>query len=274
MIRKQVCLSAALLALAVPAASVSAATIGLFYNASYVDTSTGGIGEAYNLKQTLAGQGNSVSTFTGLADSDWASTFAANQVVVVPEQELGNLSTALTTAAKTTIANAVASGKGLIVMGDFNGKDVALLNGVFGTSLTGGGIYASGQSISRTATAAGTAFATAPATLSANNGTYPISTASLPSGYQSLYTIGADTAVFTNATGNLVFLAYDWYDASPTGSQDGGWLAVLDGAVASAVPEPEALSLLALGGSALLLRRWRTQATRNPSHPSRKQGAS
>jgi len=79
----------------------------------------------------------------------------------------------------------------------------------------------------------------------------------LPTGALSIYENGGNASVWTVGvgSGSLVFLGWDWFDAVPGGgSQDGGWVDVLDRAVrvraASTVPEPGSLVLL---GAALLV---------------------
>lgn len=59
------------------------------------------------------------------------------------------------------------------------------------------------------------------------------STSSLPGSAKSIYTTGTDTtvALIPFGSGTIAFLAYDWFNAEPVGSQDGGWLQVLDSAV-------------------------------------------
>ena len=61
---------------AAPAAVPSDINIALFFDPTYVDTSTGGSGEAYNLQQTLLDQGFNVTTFTGVTTAEWTAALA------------------------------------------------------------------------------------------------------------------------------------------------------------------------------------------------------
>jgi hypothetical protein len=49
-------------------------------------------------------------------------------------------------------------------------------------------------------------------------------------------------ARISHGLGQVVYLGWDWYDAIPPGTHDGGWLEVLNRAVLEA-PEPDAAAL-------------------------------
>src|SRR4051812_46751219 len=70
-----------------PSAAATGDTVALFFDSNYVDTSTTGGGEAYNLQQTLLGQGYTVDSFTGVTTLDWTTALSGAQVVAVPELE-------------------------------------------------------------------------------------------------------------------------------------------------------------------------------------------
>jgi hypothetical protein len=119
----------------------------------------------------------------------------------------------------------VATGGGLIVFDRAGSNGTALLNTLFGYGLTagpGGGPYKKSGEV------AGTAFATGPASLPDNDATDSLDTATLPSGAAAMYANGASAAVvaFSVGTGEVVFLGWDWFDAAPAGTQNGGWLLV------------------------------------------------
>jgi len=109
----------------------------------------------------------------------------------------------------------------------------ALLNTLFGYGLTAG---AGGGPYAPTGEVAGTAFAGGPASLPDNDGTSSLDTATLPSGAATMYANGANAAVvaFSVGTGEVVYLAWDWFDAAPVGAQNGGWLPILRRAVVDA----------------------------------------
>jgi hypothetical protein len=219
------------------AGAAAGSTVAVFDNGSFVDTANNSyLSESDNVQATLSGLGHSVTTFTGFAVADFTAAFSANQVVLIPELEVGDLNASLTPAARTVIANAVAGGKRLVVHGH-NVRDNLLMNAVFGLSLTDGTIYGAGEAIAQTPAAAGTAFAATPPAIAAHSAVFTISTASLPPSYKSIYAIGGDTAVFTNATGSLVYLGWDWLNAAPLGAYS-DWASTLAAAVSFPVPEP------------------------------------
>jgi len=94
---------------------------------------------------------------------------------------------------------------------------------VGGGSLTG----------TKTAEAAGTAFGGGPTTLPDFSATNPLNASSLPAGASVMYANGTDAwvASFAYGSGEIVYLAWDWFDAKPLGAINGGWLPVLRRAV-------------------------------------------
>jgi Ca2+-binding RTX toxin-like protein len=141
----------------------------------------------------------------------------------------------------------------LIVSAAFANTTVFLT--VFGYSLAVG---AGGVTSPRTGEVAGTSFAGGPASLAANNATRSLAAGSLPGGAATMYADGANATVvaFSYGDGEIVFLGWDWFGAAPVGTQDGGWLNVLNRAVAevagtgctiSGTPGPD--TLVGTGGS-------------------------
>ena len=225
--------------------TAAASTVAVFDNASFVDTANNSfLSESDNVQATLSGLGHSVTTFTGFAAADFTAAFSANQVVLIPELEVADLNASLTPAARTVIANAVAGGKRLVVHGH-NVRDNFLMNAVFGLSLSDGTAFGAGEAISQTPAASGTAFAATPATIAAHSTVFTISTSSLPPTYKSIYAIGGNTAVFTNATGSLVYLGWDWFNAAPLGTHN-DWASTLDAAVSFPVPEPGCAAMVGM----------------------------
>ena len=135
--------------------------------------------------------------------------------------------------ARTAIADFVSDGGTLIINADASSHYIYLLNSTFGYWLSSGS-WGSPYNLNTT-DAAGTVFAAGPASLPYNNGTYDLSTASLPAGALSIYEDASNTAVAQIAYGDgtIIILCWDWYDAAPTGSLDGGWLEVLYWAMAT-----------------------------------------
>ena len=63
-----------------------------------------------------------------------------------------------------------------------------------------------------------------------NDAVYTIDPDYLPLGARVIYqgiNGGVAVAIIPRAKGAIIFLGYDWYNAAPHGSQDGGWLEIL-----------------------------------------------
>lgn len=211
--------------------------IALFFHGSYVDTAESSIGEATNLRDTLQSLGYQVTTFTGTSAVNISTALTGKNVLIIPELERADLTPALDSTARTVITDFVNNGGTLLTFADYSGRSLTLLNSLFsGYSLTRN--YAHSSSFSRTADAIDTVFETGPTSLPNNNGTYPITTSSLPIGSKSVYASGSSNALFSKeeGLGTVMQFGWDWYNAQPTGYQDGGWLNVLDLAMSSISP--------------------------------------
>jgi hypothetical protein len=238
--------------LAVPAQQLAAtklvnAQVAVFDSELYVDTFGSTSSESDNVQASLRSLGHTVRTFTGIDAASISAAVAGADVLLIPEMEVGNL--VLDPAAVSVLRDFVSSGGTFIINGDSDSGDENLLNSLFGYSLTQGSILASGQPIGRTTIGAGTTFADDPSSLPANNGTYNLTT-TLPAGSLSLYQVDSSSAVsvMPYGTGQVVHLAFDWFNAEPTGTQNGGWLQVLD----SAISRPSGLTPVAEDTTALL----------------------
>jgi len=262
---------AALGAWLVAAAPAAAVSVVVFDDAAWVNT-TGSFGqESLNVQASLVSLGYGVSTFTGLSGADWQSAAASADVILLPEQsEQGfdpTLAESLDPAAVAAIRSFVADGGGFIIHShpDFFRNDVNFLNEIFDFSIAAVASPNSAQDL--VAGAAGTAFEGGPLTIADLSAIGFIG--ALPAGATPIYQEAFDqvsVAILPFGDGEIVYLGWDWFDAAPLGSSDGGWLEVLDlsiqqvgGSHASSVPAPAALPLLlsALGMAALLRGRRR-----------------
>src|SRR5688500_14035003 len=98
--------------------------VAVFDNGSFVDTFSGGTGaESDNVQASLASLGHTVSVFTGTSASAINSALAGKDVLLIPEQERGNLVAALDPAARAAIQNFVSNGGGLVIHGFSNLAD-------------------------------------------------------------------------------------------------------------------------------------------------------
>ena len=211
--------------------AASAATVAVYDDAAYVDSTNNSGAESDNLQASLAALGHTAKPFVGITAADFSAGLAGANALLIPEQENGNLAPNLSGDAVHMIRSYVASGGGLIIHGDFQDTGAAdFLNRVFGIVVT------EGQSpgvTTRQPYADGTAFASGPATLPANNGMDYLT--GLPAGATPIYTNGANASVaaFAFGDGVVVFLGWDWFNSAPpnVGGQDGGWQNVLGRAV-------------------------------------------
>jgi T1SS-143 domain-containing protein len=172
----------------------------------------------------------------GNAGDSYDADATVNGVLFMPELENGDLNSALDTDAKQAIKSFVEAGGQLVINGSYGSEDESLLNDIFGFSITNGSNTSSNvPTFSQTGAVTGTDFESGPAQLNNPNGTYTWDISSLPAEATVMYSDGDDAAVVTIPVGDgqITFLAYDWYNAAPTGSQDGGWTDILDIAVSA-----------------------------------------
>lgn len=222
------------------ARKLSGAQVLLFDNGAFVDTAGSSSSEADNLRAALQSLGHVVTDFTGTTGAALDAALFGKEVIVFPEFEIANFAPSAGFAAE--LRAFIARGGTLVISGDVDNGDEAFLNSVFGYSLVNGSDSTFGfPDIAKTA-AANTVptFGDDPATLPTANGTYNTTIGSLPSTAKVLYTApNGDAAVWAAAygTGQVVFLSFDFFDAAPVGSQDGGWLQVLDSAISVAIDD-------------------------------------
>jgi hypothetical protein len=213
--------------------------LALFADPNFVhyDKEAGIASEGINLEAALVSLGYAVIPFGGVSASAFSTAVATVDTLVIPELERQSLAPALNSEARSTISNFVASGGTIIIHSQFSDHDEALINAVFGMNLTPGleGIGAGGSR--KTEAASGTFFEDTPDPLPHNDGTRTWLASSLPEKTaHSIYQFDDTGIDFTTVgmipfgAGRIVFLAWDWYDGVPIGSQDGGWLAILEAA--------------------------------------------
>jgi len=233
--RRSLVVAAALASLAaatLPARPAHAAALAVFDNARYVDTnSLDPQAEADNIRRSLERAGNSTSRFTKFDAAGIRAALASAQALVIPELEVADLAADMTADAKQAIADYVFAGGGMIIAGTSNERAADLLNQIFGWNLSTGVV---GQSTIDEGQAAGTFFEGGVANLAENARTRGLNDGSLPQDSRRIYSSGIVSTVvlLTHGLGRVVYLGWDWFDAKPRGTQDGGWISVLDAAVA------------------------------------------
>jgi hypothetical protein len=225
------------------AAPVPPAKVALFFNGTYVDT----VQEANNTKVTLEAN-STVTTFTGITAGDFTAALADADILVIPEFDTAPLLPDLSTAAQTVIANWVEAGGRLIMQDPGSNDAVGLANSVFGFTMTSDGSCP----CDKTAAATGTEFAAGSSTIPGPSATDGLVISSLPAGSKSIYTDQASPSsglvVIPAGKGALVFFGWDWFEAPPQGSQDGGWLALLQDA--AVMPVATVADTTSVAGSA------------------------
>jgi hypothetical protein len=223
-----------------PSTAATGDTVALFFDSNYVDTATDGGGEAYNVQQTLLGQGYTVDTFTGVTTADWTTALSGAQVVAVPELEVsgGDLPADLEAGALAALQAFVTSGGRLITFSDRNFEFLEEVLNLPVDSVDDG----DGCPCTKTAAAAGTEWGSGPATLGNNDATDPVLVSTLPTGTTSIYTSDSDAdasalALIPAGSGSVVYFAWDWFFEE---GQDDNWFDVLNLSISgSPAPPPE-----------------------------------
>lgn len=208
--------------------------VALLANSNFVEYDTALYDyEASEMEHTLRHLGVPVTLVTDVDSTSLAAALGGAGALVIPEQEGSNaLADSLSAGALALIVDWVDSTGGLlIVCPDDKGRD--LLDSLFGYTLNGGGNQ-NNYALSASA-AAGTAFAGGPAVVWDNDGTYTVDEGSLPGGAHAVYQEATDVVVtvIPRGRGAVVLLGWDWYNAFPHGSQDGGWIETLRRALRS-----------------------------------------
>lgn len=202
-----------------------ARSVALIVNSVFVDYDTADYGsEASEMEHTLRSFGVQINPITAYDSTTLAGVLATSQALIFPEA-FSAIPESLSTGTLALIRDWVDSTGGvLIVVPESDNR--ALLDSLFGYTITGGSSH---NTYDLGAGAAGTAFAGAASLVWDNDGTYVINAASLPVGAHVVYANGTDVvvSVIPQGRGVVVTLGWDWYNAAPHGSQDGGWIDAL-----------------------------------------------
>ncbi|MCP5304454.1 MAG: hypothetical protein H6953_03320 [Chromatiaceae bacterium] len=232
-----------------------AAAVAVFDDASFVAE------ESDNIQAVLSTTlGHTVSTFTGTADGVFGTALSGADALVIPEQENGDLSSALSATAIAEITGFMASGGQVVVVGSYyttgDGFGAAMVNALLGTAF-GETDFSTASSSSITAAAAATPFAGGPASLPNLSGTSGLTGVAAAN---TVYQTGGAASVAWFSAG-LTYIGWDFFDAAPLRTTDPqGWETILDIAVTprdTQVPVPATALLLLAGivGSRAVSRR-------------------
>ncbi len=232
---------------------LSQAKVSLFFDSHYVATAENQYNEATNSKLSLQTLGHKVSTFSlpkGKQAKAFADAVKHADVLYVPALYYHKLIPG--DASAYIIRDFVRHGGSLVVNNDaYSDNATKFVNAVFDTDI----VELSGAdttSNSRTGSTAGTTFAGDPADLPGNDDTDTWLTTSLPLGSDTLYSNGAGGSTvfgFQFGKGQVIMLGWDWEDAVPNGSQDGGWLQVLQSSISRTDGHPTGNIITGGGGN-------------------------
>lgn len=206
------------------ASAASAATV--YYYTDTAVVASGGGSETVNMRADLVALGHTVIDFSGGTMATWGPVLAAANLIIIPEQENGSLTGYTDAAVETAIQAYVTGGKSIQFVGS-SGNTGFAMNALFGYSLTDGTALGAGEPLAlNVAGATGTPFAGGAATLPANNGSFSITSASLPGGARCIYDRGPDCFVFMTSygSGRVMYTAWDYF----LPAADGGWNAFQD----------------------------------------------
>ena len=198
--------------------------------------------EADEIRLSLQALGHSALAFENdNSPGAWAGALENMDVLVIPELERSFSSEidSLATSVGEVIREFVQAGGKLIIGGSREGKAAEFLNKVFAAdsfSLTEAHTSDSGAAVhKKVAGADGTPFVMAPDSLLENFRSSGLKVDDLPPSAKSAYETEHDGMTFSVVTqfpigmGKITYLGWDWNDALPSsGSQDGGWLQILD----------------------------------------------
>lgn len=209
--------------------------IYILINDTYVDYVADPLGdnvyEANNIMEYLDANTIAYETFSDISESGWNSVVyeISYGYVVIPEIEKADILPDMSAGAKSAVNNFVSNGGKLLMFAPDNGDVIPFLNDIFSFSIGGEG----GVSEPISLTIAGSAlFPSESPTISSLSDTSSLDTSTLPAESVTIYEgSGANESVVTMipyGSGKIYVLGWDWYDASPLGGEDGGWLSLLE----------------------------------------------
>jgi|GEM_PF-6840827 len=214
-----------------------ASKIALFYDPLYVDINEGNIfAEASNLKASLELLGHETLLYT-----DFSNIVGADfDLVIIPELEKIGIVENLSSDQFSLYQNYVEDGGSIIIMGVVSGSEfqgdnaINFINKINGSDLSIGGPVLEGTCI-KNQNFTGMGFSSVPDEIDNNNAVVYIQ----PNFSEEINVLyynkenpsEAAVAELKVGKGSLMYFGWGWWNASPIGSQDGGWLSLLDSAI-------------------------------------------
>ena len=220
--------------------------IGLFYHKDYIQIDEGNIfAEGSNMNASI----DMLGYDTNLINEFSSSNIIESDLIIIPELERKNLYLDLNSDQKEDLKNFVNNGGGLIISGvvapnEANAKNATdLLNGVFDFSLKTSEVALTGHSL-KDVEGNQFGFAGSPDKIP-NNNSIAFITSGLPSSSVSIYSDSnnsdhSSVSIIEFGKGKIIYLGWGWWNALPNGTQDGGWLSILEAAInIASCPQPE-----------------------------------
>lgn len=230
----------------VPVAPIGTNNVYIFTDSYYVWYSA-------NLMAVMDLIGISYVSFTGVSEANWTTAATNADIIMIPRIEPNDLLPDLSSGARTVIENFVSNGGTLIMFEPTSGDVVDIMSEIFGQAIDWRALDPP-----FTLTDEGACVIPGlPSTLNDNSyvGNLDSNPSLLLPGSISLYS-GVDPASYDEydptvavkmpyGDGKIFVLGWDWYDAQPLGSQDGGWNALLQAILEfniSTTPNPNVVS--------------------------------
>ena len=199
--------------------------------------------EGFQTLQTLLAEGHTVTTFTGITAIDFSNALEGQDLLYIPELEIGNLAAALSPAAINVISTYINNGRGLIVHGSTSSNPVSFLNTVFGFSISGIATVSGNCPITLNTTMAnGTSFSGGPLTLGCYLSATRVLVSSLPASSKCIYedaTLRAVVALMPYGSGKITYMGWDWFEGGPgCAAEDAQWVSAVNNAIAEVTVTP------------------------------------
>ncbi len=220
--------------------------IGLFYHSDYIQIDEGNIfAEGSNMNASLQMLGyemNLINEFT-------STNIIESDLIIIPELERKNLFLDLDESQKQDLRNYVSNGGGIIISGvvapnEANANNATdLLNGVFDFSIETSEVALTGHSIKEDQ-GNQYGFNSSPDKVP-NNNSVAFITSGLPSSSVSIYSdisnnSYSSVSILNYGEGSIIYLGWGWWNAIPNGTQDGGWMSILEASInLTSCPKPE-----------------------------------
>jgi len=220
--------------------------IGLFYHSDYIQIDEGNIfAEGSNLYASISMLGynmNLINEFT-------AANIIESDLLIIPELERKNLFLDLNSKQQEDLKNFVGNGGGLIISGvvapnEANAQNATdLLNGIFNFSLQTSEVALTGHSL-KDSQGDQYGFSDSPDKIP-NNNSVAFITSGLPVSSVSIYSDinnsdFSSVSILEYGKGKIIYLGWGWWNALPSGTQDGGWMSILETAInIASCPHPE-----------------------------------